>query len=237
MFSLEVNGHSKATLDCYSVMRILNFEEREVELALIRTHNYKKAIASVFVTTNNDYNSWILWINDFVITREFKPSLCVKSGLGKLCVFNYDISSLLNLSNFVNFRIKYTGTKSIVVNNLVLFGETGEPNYNSFYEYKIGPKIISDIKFDLKDRSIIKLLLLSGERQKIALRVNGEDREIKVGSQFEENELVAEGEVKLISSSNFILGFSFIKNLDKEEDSKYMLEKRKIMESSRRKVV
>lgn len=105
----------------------------------------ENAPTKIYLQVNASYdkrniiNKWRVWLNEFSLTKEFKPNLFIDSEFGSHASLLYDITPILSGKKGKNeITIGYSGTDKLLINSLSLISLIDIEGFKTTYSLSTG---------------------------------------------------------------------------------------------------
>ncbi|BDC19667.1 hypothetical protein [Acidianus sp. HS-5] len=176
-------------------------ENRELNYAFYAEKKPIKAYIVIITEAKDLTTKWRLWLNNFSLTKEFRPIDTVKFGNSYYNLNIYDVTHLVKngKNEFIVSHSSFEGIWIHIINS-VLFYEV--PEFKTYYNLKAGIYLIQpseEIELNGEGRNYV---VVKNPNKSILKIVNSTGTVTEIGGSLDSDEIEVKGHLSIIHESS-----------------------------------
>jgi len=190
---------------------ILGNENRKYSTIFELKRNIDNVFLIIFTEAKNPINKWRVWVNQFSLTKEFKPNfeIQLENNRNYYIIF-YDITPIVK-NNVEKYEVvvEYSGADPLKIDNISLISFYKIENFNTNYKLNIG-KVLLKASEELRLNGLGKNILMvrNPNSSKMIIFNNNKLYEFLGPFDNEEFEFEGSGEIIVRNEGNSNVGLS-----------------------------
>ncbi|ARM76305.1 hypothetical protein [Acidianus manzaensis] len=197
-------GSIQGTIEYSSMLKStrLNAENRELKYPFYAEKKPMRAYILLITESKDNSIKWRLWLNNFSLTKEFKPNYSIRYGNNFINLHLFDITPLViaGKNEFIVSHASIEGISVQVVNSVLMYDA---PEINTEYNLESGILLIKPLeKIDFNCIQKKNYIIVRNPNKSKLKIMNSEGVINEIGDSQDSDEIEAEGNVSIFHDSS-----------------------------------
>ncbi|AWR97596.1 hypothetical protein DFR86_08575 [Acidianus sulfidivorans JP7] len=197
-------GNIQGSIDYLSMLKStrLNAENRELRYPFYAEKKPIKAYILLITESKDNLVKWRLWLNNFSLTKEFKPNYTLRIGKNYISMHLFDVTPLViqGKNEFIVNHASIDGISIQVVNSVLMYDA---PEVSTEYTLKSGILLIEPLeRIDFNSMEKKNYIVLRNPNKSKLKVMNSEGVITEVGDSLDSDEIEAEGNISIYHDSS-----------------------------------